>query len=253
MKMIDKVINNSIGDVKIQVLDAKDFTIVLKNVVSDDLCKFISREFRLFEKCINVFEQIDITQEIGLTESFSVYSPIFLESLSLHIQPFIEAAVGKELFPTYSYGRIYKTDAVLEPHLDRKSSEYTVSCCLEKDIKHDWQLAVKRKDGYIEKISLDVGDILIYPGRDLNHWRPGKFKGTEQIQAFIQYVDANGTSRDLKWDTRPEMGLPWEFASNDIKQDLTNMMNTIKDKDHEELTKTLPNVIDIINNLNSSS
>jgi hypothetical protein len=153
---------------------------------------------------------------------------LFLESLSLHIKPLVEDAVGKQLWSTYSYGRIYKTGAELEKHSDRRSSEYTVSCCLEKDNTHDWSLVIQRLDGSCEEYYLEVGDILIYPGRDLVHWRGEKFKGAEQIQAFIQYVDKSGDSADLKWDGRPLMGLPWETARVDVKQGLTDLLDTIK-------------------------
>jgi hypothetical protein len=204
-----------------------DFAVVIKNAVSAELCKFLSTEFRMMERCVTFFDK-GSRKEVGQAESFSVYSPIFLETLSLHIKPLVEDAVGKQLWSTYSYGRIYKTGAELEKHLDRRSSEYTVSCCLEKDNTHDWSLVIQRSDGSCEEYYLEVGDILIYPGRALVHWRGGKFKGVEQIQAFIQYVDKSGDSADLKWDGRPLMGLPWTTARVDIQQGLKDLLDTIK-------------------------
>lgn len=230
-----------------------DFAFVIRNAVSTDICKFLSAEFRMLEKCIKFFNNGDgeaVGKEIGLTESFSVYSPLFLETLSLHVKPLVEEAVGKQLWSTYSYGRIYKTNAELEKHLDRRSSEYTVSCCLEKDLAHDWSLIIKRQDGTEEEYFLEVGDILVYPGRDLIHWRRGKFKGTEQIQAFIQYVDQQGNSSDLKWDGRPLMGLPWETARPDVHQGLDQMMDILKKVPvAEKLNEVLPSIKTILNSL----
>jgi|GEM_PF-1572060 len=230
-----------------------DFAFVIRNAVSIDICKFLSVEFRMLEKCVEFFNNGDgkaVGKEIGLPESFSVYSPLFLETLSLHVKPLVEEAVGKQLWPTYSYGRIYKTNAELEQHLDRRSSEYTVSCCLEKDSAHDWSLIITRRDGTQEEYFLEVGDILVYPGRDLVHWRRGKFCGTEQIQAFIQYVNQHGDSADLKWDGRPLMGLPWETARPDVHQGLELMMDSLKEKPAaEELDKELPSIKIILNSL----
>jgi hypothetical protein len=204
-----------------------DFAVVIKNAVSIELCKFLSTEFRMMDQCVS-FINNDTVKETGQAESFSVYSPLFLETLSLHIKPLVEDAVGKQLCPTYSYGRIYKTGAELEKHLDRRSSEYTVSCCLEKDAVHDWSLVIQRLDSSCEEYYLEVGDILVYPGRDLVHWRGEKFKGVEQIQAFIQYVDKSGDSADLKWDGRPLMGLPWATSRTDVQQGLTDLLATVK-------------------------
>ena len=207
----------------------QDFAFVIKGAVSAELCKFLSTEFRMLEQCWRFYDK-DAGKEVGQAESFSAYSPLFLENLSLHIKPLVEDAVGKQLWPTYSYGRIYRTGAELEKHSDRRSSEYTVSCCLEKDAVHDWSLIIQRLDGSCEEYYLEVGDILIYPGRDLVHWRGGKFKGIEQVQAFIQYVDKSGNSADLKWDGRPMMGLSWETASVKVQQGLKDLLDTIKNQ-----------------------
>jgi hypothetical protein len=230
-----------------------DFALVIRNAVSADMCKFLSTEFRMLENCVDFMNNATgkhTAPEIGLTESFSMYSPLFLETLSLHIKPLIEKAVGKTLWSTYSYGRIYKTGAELEPHLDRRSSEYTVSCCLDKDSEHDWSLIIQRLDGTTEEYFLEVGDILVYPGRDLTHWRNGKFKGHEQIQAFIQYVDQSGDSADLKWDGRPLMGLSWETAKSEVHQGLQQMMDTLKKAPTPAaLDKVLLGIADLINPL----
>lgn len=207
--------------------------IVIKNAVSKDICDFISTEFRMMDNCINIMDPGAGT-EPGLEESFSVYSPLFIETLSLLIQPQVEKAVNKKLYPSYSYARIYRTGSSLTPHLDRRSSEYTVSITLDKD-DIDWLLCVKHEDGNIERVLLDKGDMMIYPGNKLYHWRKGKFKGKEQLQAFIQYVDANGNNKDLKWDGRPAMGMPWDSVSPIVHQELELMMMEEKEfvtKDH---------------------
>ena len=207
----------------------KDFAFVKQNVVDKDVCKFVAQEMRLLDEMVS-YVNADMGKEPGQEESFSWYGPLCLETLSLHIQPKLEEILDRELIPSYTYGRIYRTGGHLEKHLDRRASEYTISVCIEKDDTHDWELCVQRADKTVETFKLDVGDILIYPGRDLVHWRQGKFQGKEQIQGFIQYVDAHGDSTDLKWDGRPKMGL--EFGSTqtqdhnlDREQDLQSKIS----------------------------
>jgi predicted GH43/DUF377 family glycosyl hydrolase len=119
-----------------------------------------------------------------------------------------------QLYPTYSYARIYYEGSELKPHFDRASSEITVSVCLEKQV--DWPIYIKNAQGIIHEINLDVGDIVIYSGRSNEHWRD-PLVGAKQIQAFLQYVNAKGDDAWLKWDTRACLGLPFEYASQAVQ------------------------------------
>jgi alkylated DNA repair dioxygenase AlkB len=179
--------------------------VVLRNAISKELCNFIKTEVELIEKVINYTGQ-NTRVEKGHEESFSMYGLFCYEALSLHLKPLIEQTLGKTLYPTYTYGRVYRTGATLVKHIDRASSEYTLSCCIEKD-PTDWLLAVEDTDGNVSEILLNQGDILLYKGRSNYHWRVGEFKGKEQLQIFVQYVDANGDSADLKYDKRAMLGL----------------------------------------------
>ena len=186
----------------------KDFVHIIPKLVSEDVCRFVAQEIRLMESHVNL-ENPNLGKEQDFEESFSFYSPFCLETLSMHIQPKIEEQVGKKLYPSYTYGRIYRKGAKLTEHLDRRSSEYTLSITIEDNDKVLWPICVEHNDYSVTKAILDVGDAVVYSGRDQVHWRPGEFNGNEIIQAFIQYVDAEGSSADLKWDGRPLLGMPF--------------------------------------------
>lgn len=198
--------------------------ILLKGAISNELCKFISTELKMFKEVVLTY---DPTQGIepNYPESFSAYSPIPIETLSLHLQPVIEKEVGKQLWPSYSYVRIYKPGAKLIRHIDRRSSEYTLSCCLSRD-NVDWNLVIEMPDGSTVEHTLQVGDVLLYKGRDSFHWRNGEYSGQEQIQAFIQYVSIDGNSPDLKWDSRDKLGLPFEFVKPCVKEEHQRMLKS---------------------------
>ncbi len=190
--------------------------IIIKNALSKDLCKFISLEFEMMEAvCKQIYPGANLADLCENT--FARYSPLMMEALSVWLQPKIEESVGMQLYPTYSYARIYYRGSELQRHFDRESSEVTVSVCLQKDV--DWPLYVKNESGEIHKIDLEVGDMGIYSGRKHEHWRD-PLPGEKQIQAFLQYVDANGTSAWLKWDTRPVLGMPFESADFKVQDEI---------------------------------
>jgi hypothetical protein len=201
----------------------KDLGIVIKNLVSKELCSFVSSEIRLIDKHINLNGN-SITDERH-PESLSLYSPFCTEILSTHIQSTIEEKLERKLIPTYSYCRIYRTGASLTEHLDRRSSEYTLSITLEDNDNDKWPLSVEMYDHTVLETTLDVGDALLYSGRDQMHWRPGKYKGKEIVQAFIQYVDAEGDSTNFGWDGRPLLGMPFESTDPSLDHNMDRTLD----------------------------
>ena len=61
------------------------------------------------------------------------HGDFLMESLMDMSTPVIEQNVGKKLWPTYSYLRIYDKGSDLPIHKDRPSCEYTVALCLGAD------------------------------------------------------------------------------------------------------------------------
>jgi len=61
------------------------------------------------------------------------------------------------------------------------------------------------------KVDLKKGDMLVYSGCELEHWR-NKFKGKEHIQVFLHYNNRKtpGAKENI-FDKRPHLGLPSWF------------------------------------------
>jgi hypothetical protein len=74
------------------------------------------------------------------------------------------------------------------------------------DTKHPWHLGVETVTGEKIYVEQEIGDIIIYKGSDLYHWRDA-YQGSEQINAFMFYVRSNGPRAELKFDTRPLLGM----------------------------------------------
>lgn len=202
----------------------KEDFLIIKNAISKELAQFIALEFSMMETtCRHLYPGANLADLCDNT--FARYSPLMMEALAVQLQPKIEQAVGMKLFPTYSYARIYYEGSELQKHFDRPSSEVTVSVCLEQD--EQWPLYVKNSQGVEHAINLEVGDAGIYSGRKHEHWR-NPLTSKRHVQAFLQYVNAEGDDAWLKYDTRPCLGLPFEYTSQAIKNELQQISN-IKD------------------------
>ena len=61
------------------------------------------------------------------------------------------------------------------------------------------------------KIDLKQGDMLVYSGCELEHWRE-KFKGKECVQVFLHYNNSKTPgAKDNLFDKRIHLGLPSWF------------------------------------------
>jgi hypothetical protein len=58
------------------------------------------------------------------------------------------------------------------------------------------------------EVNLSPGDLVIYRGCDLSHWRKPFEYPTEvwHVQGFFHYVDANGPYTEFKYDKRNSIG-----------------------------------------------
>ena len=109
---------------------------------------------------------------------------------------------------TYSHARIYKDGDVLHRHKDRYSCEISTTLNLGGD---KWPIFLdptgKEKQAGV-KVELEQGDMLVYKGCDLEHWREA-FKGKDCTQVFLHYNDTKKkASKQNLYDQRPFLGLP---------------------------------------------
>lgn len=142
--------------------------------------------------------------------SESIYGDPVLDAVLEDLRPTIEKATGLNLYPTYSYARKYLPGDELKPHTDREACE--ISATLTLNFKGNvWPIHVSTDDKVendIGEILMKPGDLVIYRGMEINHWREPYTQGEWQCQVFLHYVDADGPHKDLKYDTRESLGIP---------------------------------------------
>ena len=196
---------------------------VIRQAISKDLASFVANYFlmqkQVYDTCRNARYISPFENIIGhyegkdeqIPETYSQYSNIAMETLMLKCQPEMEKVTGLKLYPAYTYARIYKKGDELKRHKDRFSCEISTTMNLAGD---DWPIYLEPsgevgKKGI--KVDLKPGDMLVYSGCELEHWR-NKFKGKECIQAFLHYNNRKTVgAKDNMFDKRPHLGLPSWF------------------------------------------
>jgi hypothetical protein len=152
--------------------------------------------------------------------SYAKYADRLMETLLVKVIPIMKAKTELNLIPTYSYTRLYRKGNILKRHKDRPSCEISTTLNLGGD---NWDIFldptgtnnVIDEDKNIHKpnapkgikISLKPGDMLIYSGCELEHWRE-PFQGNLCGQVFLHYNHANGPyAKTNLYDKRPMLGI----------------------------------------------
>ena len=132
-----------------------------------------------------------------------VYGDTRFDALLEDVRGAVERATGHDLWPTYSYLRLYRRGNILEAHRDRPACEISMTLNIGMQADEPWPLWIAGPIG-VAAIALNPGDGLIYRGCDCFHWRE-PFAGDHLAQVFLHYVDRNGPKAEWKYDKRPAL------------------------------------------------
>jgi len=206
--------------------------LVIKETIPKHLATFLTGYFLLKRRVVKTFLSTrwisPFATEWGswtdkqVSNTFANYADIAMENLLQMTRPLMERKTGLKLVPTYSYARIYKKGDILRRHKDREACEISTTIFLGGI---PWPIFIepnpkKGKEtvhGYLcsntkgLKVLLHPGDMLIYKGCELEHWREA-FTGEYCVQVFLHY-NRQGKN-DNEFDGRPFLGLPKTFKKN---------------------------------------
>ena len=152
--------------------------------------------------------------------SYAKYSDRLMETLLVKTIDVMQKKTGLKLVPTYSYTRLYRKGNILRRHKDRPSCEISTTLNLGGD---NWPIFIDptgsnnvidsiktiHKPGAPKgvKVDLKAGDMLIYSGCELEHWRE-PFEGDLCGQVFLHYNHADGRfAKSNLYDKRPMLGI----------------------------------------------
>lgn len=201
--------------------EKKNYEIV-RQALTPELVEFIRISFNIHETvCYHFNPQTDSNPypfgDAQTKNSFAYYSALHSESLLRYLKPLVSKVVNKKLVETYSFLRTYYNGSVLEKHIDRPSCEYSATICIEKCDNHPWPIYIQTLDGEINEVELEPGDLIIYKGMILPHWRD-PYDGNYHRQIFIHYVDYDGEyAKTNEYDGRPCLGAPSNIKIRQIQ------------------------------------
>ena len=194
---------------------------VIRKALSEPMAYFCKRYFlfkrqvanTLFtERYISPYESMYGTWEDGqVPNTYSCYADLVMEVLLVELLPLMQKKTGLKLTPNYSYGRIYKKGDILKRHKDRFSCEISTTLNLGGN---SWPIYLEpsgKENLKGIKVDLEQGDMLLYKGNELEHWRE-EFKGENCAQVFLHYnnLKTKGSKENI-YDKRIHLGLPAEL------------------------------------------
>ncbi len=207
--------------------------LVIKNAINKELASFVYDYFLLKRQVYNTFVKDNFISPFDKTwgmydpqvpDTYSHYADVCMETLLQKVLPIMQEKTNIKLIPTYSYARIYKKGDVLHRHKDRFECEISTTLNLGGDlwpiyIDSDPKSGEYSEDGkkYSSKnnpgieVNLEQGDMLVYRGNLLEHWRE-KFEGESCGQVFLHYNQV-GSKLENKYDGRPHLGLPLDYRN----------------------------------------
>ena len=206
---------------------------VLENAISYDLANFCFDYFVLKRNAVKYMYEKNLLAENPLhgtwhdqqvPGSYSIYADHLMETLLMKMLPIMKKRTKLNLIPTYSYARVYEKGAILKRHKDRPSCEISTTLNLGGDLWPIYLSPIENvgipetyggKKGITMSsnvkgipVNLKPGDMLIYSGCELEHWRE-PFEGNLCGQVFLHYNHANGRfAKTNLYDKRPLLGIP---------------------------------------------
>jgi len=202
---------------------------VIKNAISYELANFLYNYFLLKRDAVkymydnNLVAQTPILgtwKDKQVPNVYSHYGDFAMETLLMKVIPVMIEQTGLNLIPTYSYARVYEKNSILKRHKDRPSCEISTTLNLGGD---PWPIFIDTtgSDNVIDeyknimkpnapagvRVDLAPGDMLVYSGCELEHWRE-PFEGNLCGQVFLHYNNTEGKfKKDNLYDGRPFLGM----------------------------------------------
>ena len=204
---------------------------VIKGALSKELANFIFNYMMLQRDAVDFMVKNNKVNPVNpfignrvdkqIPGAYSKYGDWVMETLLMFMIPIMKTKTGMDLIPTYSYTRLYETGNILKRHKDRPSCEISTTLHLGGD---PWPIfldpsgadfVIDERKNIIKpgapkgvRVDLKGGDMLIYAGHDLEHWRE-PFQGNVCSQVFLHYNHANGPfAKTNLYDKRPMLGIP---------------------------------------------
>ena len=204
---------------------------VIRNAISYELANFAFNYLLLKREAVKWMHKNNYISEFTpgfgkwndkqVPNTYSCYGDMFMETLMMKVLPIMQQRTDMNLIPCYTYTRIYKKGDILRRHSDRPSCEISTTLHLggdpwpifldptgQKTVIDEYKQIHKPNAPKGISIDLEVGDMLVYSGCELELWRE-PFEGDNCAQVFLHYNNVDGPfGTQNKFDKRPLLGIP---------------------------------------------
>lgn len=180
----------------------KNNYLVIRNFISADRAKILSKEFK------NYCKKNNFPGDNQAPNSHAIYNHISFLELLCEKTPEVSTLLEETVLPTYSYARVYKEGSILEKHKDRDACEISITLHLDGD--QSWPIWIETPQNEEKFVTLNPGDAMLYLGRIAPHWRD-EYLGNYYSQVFLHYVKSRGECSYAYFDNRKEtskIGIP---------------------------------------------
>jgi hypothetical protein len=206
----------------------KDRYVVLKDFLPKEIIRFAMDIWKADEENGGLYtnqEVKDITYknpQSSIGKSKGGYCTPWGVALHGFIHNKLKDYIDLDLRETYSYTRRYERGAYLGSHTDRPSCEISATLCLDyqTDDNKPWKIWVRNDKNYAnvsaetvknesqdlthrervknncKSISLEPGDILLYQGPNIPHWRD-YLLGEYSYHLFVHFFNATSKMNQI--------------------------------------------------------
>ena len=206
----------------------KDRYVVLKDFLPKEIIRFAMDIWKADEENGGLYtnqEVKDITYknpQSSIGKSKGGYCTPWGVALHGFIHNKLKDYIDLDLRETYSYTRMYERGAYLGTHTDRPSCEISATLCLDyqTDDNKPWKIWVRNDKNYAnvsaetvknesqdlthrervknncKSISLEPGDILLYQGPNIPHWRD-YLLGEYSYHLFVHFFNATSKMNQI--------------------------------------------------------
>lgn len=166
-----------------------------KKVEAQGYCKLSSITFPTYYNTVNYWTQTvesQLVRDTQVARRVNMHNAALFRVIHRQLTALVAQVVTEAIKPSYCYLSKYEPGAVLEKHVDRPQCRWNASVQFARTDKI-WPIYVERNGESIE-ILADLGEVVIYQGSELPHWRDALPMGTATI-CFFHFVaqDFQGT------------------------------------------------------------
>jgi len=189
------------------------------NIFYSYTLKKVNRMCKKFEKRPDIFSlewDGEFGSEVTGVNCREFYGDELTETILQATFPFMEQYTGLNLSPTYGFLRFYQKGDSLPAHTDRDSCEISTTLFIGHNVDnicskkypdgYFWPINIINKNNEKISISLKPGDMLVYKGIELEHFRE-ELEANNHVQCFLHYNIVGGKYEN-KYDGRKNLGLP---------------------------------------------